>query len=117
MQGSVELSELLDSKHVTLVSICVVLSLHLVFKLIEFLWKLREKKDLASETAITKLTETLDKTNFRLEKLESSLDGQVKLRRDVRRSFQAVKILSGDQWPTIMNKIVEEERIIRASDS
>lgn len=116
-----EISDLIDVKHGIsglLVSVCIILSLQLVVKVGEFLWKLKEKKDSASEEAIKNLTKALENNtettrhlDVRLSKLETSLDGHVKLRKDVRRAFSAVKLVAGDRWPEIMKEILEDETV------
>lgn len=99
-----------------LISICVILSLQLVFKVGEFLWKLREKKDSASEAAIRELTEVVkhnilatEHLEQRLNELKNTLSEIPKFKSDMRRLFSAIKIVSGDKWSQIRKEIMEEE--------
>lgn len=95
-----------------LVSLCVILSVQLVFKVGEFLWKLKEKKDSASEAAIRELTEVVKQNTLALEHFEAKLENVEnllsefpKLKLDIRRFYQAIKMISGDEWEKIKKEI------------
>lgn len=95
-----------------LVSVCVLLSVQLVFKVGEFLWKIKEKKDSASEAAIRELTEVVKQNTLALEHFESKLENVEKLlsefpkiKLDIRRFYQAIKMISGDEWEKVKKEI------------
>lgn len=96
--------------------VVVMLALHFFMKLIEILWKLKEKKDSASETAINALAKSVqDNTaaSIALEKrlvaLEITFAAFPKLKEDLRRSYVAIKYLAGDQWEVIYKKLKRDE--------
>lgn len=109
----------IDTEHglpTLLASIVIVLSLHFLLRLGEFIWKQYEKRGQLSETSIRDLTNALNKNTAemdrlacRIEKVEQHLVDIPKLKLDLRRLFSAVKIISGDEWQNVRKKIMEEE--------
>lgn len=96
--------------------VCILLTLQVLIKVGEFLWKLREKKDSMSEDSIERLTKALEETAFsvrhldqRIADLEESLAELPKFKQDLRRSFMALKSIAGGKWPSIRKDIMEEE--------
>lgn len=111
---------LLEAKSIPLLLILIVVFLCATFikGLVEFLWKVREKKDSASESAINELTEVVKKNTLamelldrRLDKLEIVLSEIPKFKLDMRKYYSAIKILAGDKWPSIRKEIEEENAL------
>lgn len=95
--------------------ICVLLTLQVLFRVGEFLWKLKEKKETLSENAITALTKAVQDCTLatqllehRLKTLEGALTELPKLKTDLQRSFSALKILAGEKWQTIRDEILKD---------
>lgn len=98
-----------------LAAIAVTLCLHLLAKIGEFLWKLREKRDSLTESGIEKLssavqlnTNASEKLEHRIKALEHTFTDLGKAKLDMRRLYAAVKQLAGDKWPEIRRHIMEE---------
>ncbi len=109
---------LLEAKSIPalLVFIAVFLCANFLKGVIEFLWQLNEKKDSASEAAIKELTEVVkhnttatEHLDRRLSELEKLLAELPKFKTDLKRMFNAVKIISGDKWMQIKEKIMNED--------
>ncbi len=99
-----------------LVSICVLLAVQLLLKAAEFLWGVVEKKENASEAAIKKLTDVLRENTLatqhldkRINALEILLAELPKFKLDVKRLFSAIKMVAGDDWPSIKRGMLEDE--------
>ncbi len=112
-----KLLDLKDGVAGLLVSICVLLSLQLVFRTGMFLWALREKKESASENAIKELTAVVrlntvatEHLDARLGEIENTLSELPKFKLDMRRMFTAIKLIAGEKWPQIRKEIEEENR-------
>lgn len=109
----------IDTQHgipTLLASIAVVLALHLVFKLGEFVWKLSQKDSEKNLQSLQKLIAALESNSKEVEKLscsmkeiEKDLAEMPKFKLDLRRVFTAVKLLSGDRWQKIRDDIMEDE--------
>jgi hypothetical protein len=91
-------------------------ALHLLSRLFEFLWRMREKKDIAVAECIEKLSDAVrsstaatEKLDGRIKALEVTLGAASKIRVDVRRLYAVVKILSGDRWETIKKAVTDDE--------
>lgn len=102
-----------------LAGICILLTISILVKVGEFLWKLREKKESASDEAVKSLILAVNKNTFAIEHLEGKFQGLEKtlsefpkIKVDLRRYFQAMKLVSGDQWPEIRKQIMEDEIIL-----
>lgn len=99
-----------------LASIVVVMGLHLLFKVGEFLWEMLKKKTEVSEKSIENLTGALQKTteavrrlDDRLVEIEKDLSQMPKIRLDLRRMFSAIKHLAGENWKEIREIIMEDQ--------
>lgn len=100
---------LIDTQHGTsalLAGIVVVLCLHLLAKIGEFLFEMFKKKEETTEKNLERLTEALkantelvQKLDSRITAIERDLNEVLKFRIDFRRLFSAVKFIAGDQWP------------------
>lgn len=97
----------------------MILTISVLVKVGEFLWKLREKKEALSESSVGKLTEAVEQNTFatkhldlRLSSLEKSLSELPKFKTDIRRFYIAVKALAGDKWPEIRKAIMEENELL-----
>lgn len=102
-----------------IVSLCVLLALHLVVKVGEFLWKMKEKRDSVSDATVDKLTIAVDKMTYSLETLqvrcgtlEKSISDIDKIKTDLRRAFTAVRLLAGEDWTKIRKELDEDSHII-----
>lgn len=96
--------------------ICVLLTLHVFLKVGEFLWALREKKEIISEATIKELTQAVrantqatQHLEHRLGALEKMSGDLPKFRLDIRRFYAAIKEIAGDKWPRIRDEIMKDE--------
>lgn len=96
--------------------LCVLFTLSVLLRVGEFLWKLREKKETISETAIKDLTLAVQQNTSatqhldrRLEKLEAIASEMPKFKIDIRRFYAAIKEVAGDNWPKIRDEIMKDE--------
>lgn len=96
--------------------VVIMLAIHLLVKVGEFLWGLKEKKESASEQAVLELTKAVEDLtdsskllDVRIRSLESSLSELPKIKVDIRRFYTAVKIMSGEKWPDIRKQITEDD--------
>lgn len=95
--------------------VCVLLTIMILMRVGEFLWKLHQKKEALSEETIKNVARAvLDNTaemkllNVRLSSLETSFSELPKLKLDLRRSFTAIKTLAGEQWPIIRDELMKD---------
>lgn len=95
---------------------CVLLTLMVLLKVGEFLWKLKEKKDSLSEAAIRDLTAAVESStaatkhlDSRLQHLEKAIAEIPKFKTDIRRFYAAIKEVAGDKWPSIRDEIMKDE--------
>lgn len=96
--------------------VCVMLSLHLLFRVGEFVWRLKEQSQSVSEKAVHTLTRALaDNTHAmknldqRLELIEKTMAEFPKFKTDIRRFYAAIKHVAGDAWPLIRDEIMKDE--------
>lgn len=96
--------------------LCVLFTLSVLLRVSEFLWKLREKKESISETAIQDLTVAVRQNTAatqhldrRLEKLEGMASDMPKFKTDIRRFYAAIKEVAGEKWPKIRDEIMKDE--------
>lgn len=108
------MDQLLDTKY-GVAGILVTLVLNLLIQVAKFLWSLKEKKDLVSDDSIKELTKSvcdntkaLQSLEMRLSKIEEYIAEFPKIKSDVRKSFQAIKIISGENWPEIRKQIEDD---------
>lgn len=99
-----------------LAAIVVMLGLHLLARLGEFLWKVKEKRDAITESGLDRLSTAVQQNTYAAQKLETRINALEhtisdisKFKLDLRRLYAAVKHLSGDQWSTIRKEIMDEE--------
>lgn len=110
---------LVDTQHgipTLLAGIAVVLCLHLLFKIGEFLWTMLKKKSELSDLSVERLTHALEINTGAVKKLEIELNhikqdlSQIpRFKSDLRRAFLALRIMSGEDWPKIRAEIMEED--------
>lgn len=110
---------MLDAQHgipTLLASLVIILSLHFLVKVGEFLWKLFEKKNELSEKSVQKLTSALHVNTSAIEKLETrilhaekGLADMPKFKSDLRKLFAAVKFIAGDEWIKIRQEVMSDE--------
>ena len=96
--------------------VCVLLTLMVLLKVGEFLWKMRERKDTLSETAIQDLTAAVESStramqhlDLRLQHMEKSIAELPKFKTDIRRFYSAIKEVAGEKWPAIRDEIMKDE--------
>lgn len=94
---------------------CVLLTLTILMKVGEFLWKLKEQKDHLSEATMQSLiravqenTGAMQLLEHRLRTLEANMSEVPKLKTDLRRFYAAVKEIAGERWPAIRDEIVKD---------
>ncbi len=110
---------LVDSQHgssTLLAGIAVMLCLHFVFKVGEFLWNMLKKKSELSDLSVEKLTTAINHGTNAIEKLEHELISLKKdmaqiprFKHDLRRAFMAIRIISGEKWPKIREELMDIE--------
>lgn len=95
--------------------ICVLLTIMTLFRVAEFLWRLKEKREMSSDIAIVDLTKavqectyTLKTLDMRLLAIETANSEFPKLRNDLRRIYGAMKEIAGDRWPSIRDEIMKD---------
>lgn len=95
--------------------ICVLLTLMVLVRVGEFVWKILQKREELSEKTVRDLTQAVvDNTaetkslGQRIVHLETSLGEVGKLKLDVRRSYAAIRQLAGDRWPAIRDEIMKD---------
>lgn len=95
--------------------ICALLTISILFKVAEFVWKIREKKEMSSDMAMVDLTKavqectlTMKVLDIRLKAMEMANSEFPKLRNDLRRVFTAMKEIAGDKWPMVRDEIMKD---------
>lgn len=89
--------------------VCVILTLLVLVRVGEFLWKLREKKDSASDIALRSIAERLEEIEDHIEDMRHTVADIPKLRLDLRRFYSALKTLSGEKWSAIRDEIMKDD--------
>lgn len=96
--------------------ICVLLTIHVLIYVGEFLWKIREKKETISDLAVKDLTSAMYSNTSatrhldnRLQHLERTITDLPKFKTDLRRFYAAIKEVAGDKWPKIRDEIMKDE--------
>lgn len=93
-----------------LAALTVVSGLRLFSHAVDFLWKMRERKDVKVQKALETLAGALRQNTDRLKGMELTLATAARLKIDVRRLRAAVRILAGDDWEDVWAQVLEEER-------
>jgi len=95
--------------------ICILLTLMVLLRVGEFVWKLQQKKEELSETTVKNLVRAVEANTVetrllgqRVFHLEGTLGEVTKLKTDVRRFYSAIKELAGDRWPAIRDEITKD---------
>lgn len=98
-----------------LAGILVVLALHVVVKTGHFIFDLFKKKHEITDkhiesliAALSQNVEAIHRLDDRIRLIETSLRDFDKFKLDMRRSFQALKFLSGDKWGEIRRMFMED---------
>ncbi len=73
-------------------SLVVVVGLHLVFQMAKFIFSLLKKDKKATDETVNKLTVEVSK-----------------LRNDLKRFYSAVKLIAGDRWDEVSEKIQKDD--------
>lgn len=115
MEALSQFLNLKDGVSGLLASLCVILSLSLLTRVGEFLWRIKEKKEMASDASIKELTDVVrDNTTatehleHRLTALEQSLMELPKVKSKLQKLFAAIKHMAGDEWHKIRGMIEDE---------
>lgn len=95
---------------------CVLLTLMIVLRLGEFLWKLKERKESLSDAAVRELTKAVVANtsavhglDLRLQNLEHAVSDLPKFKADIRRLYAAVREVAGEGWTRIRDEILKDE--------
>jgi len=108
------MEKLLDASSLpTLVATgCVLVAMHLLMRVGEFLWRFKERKDQLTEKTIQSLARAVESNTLALAKIDADLKSLNlgKLKTDLRRAFHAVKLLAGDKWSPIRKEIMEDDQ-------
>jgi len=75
-----------------LVGVCVVLTLHLLWRVALFVYEFKKKVDDTDKNETHELVVEVKK-----------------MRRDLRRFYSAIRILAGDEWPKIRQEIMQDD--------
>lgn len=95
--------------------VCVLLTLMILIRVAEFVWKLHQKKEAVSEETMRQLVDEVRKNTVavqllehRLHTIETSFSELPKLKLDLRRSFSAIKTLAGNRWASIREDLMKD---------
>ncbi len=98
------------------IALVVLVALHLVVRVGQFLWTFKEKKDAITESGIEELskavracTATIEKLECRIKSVEVMITDVNKIKVDLRRAYVAIRLITGDRWTQIRKIIMEEE--------
>lgn len=96
--------------------LCVLVTLSILVKVGEFLWVHKKEKDVLSNVEIKKLTSAVEANTAasshlenRLKNLEEKYSDLPKFKEDMRRFYAAIKVMAGEEWPTIRDEIIKEK--------
>lgn len=105
---------LIESQH-GVTALIIILALHLVAKMGEFLFHLLKKKTEGSDHQITRLdlaltqnTQVVRELRIQIQQLERELGDVHKLNADIQKLFSAVKYMAGKKWPEIHKKLTQD---------
>lgn len=99
--------------------VCVLLTLMVLLRVGEFVWKIVERKEKVSEKTIENLIRSVQDNTValqfldarfdqRLKNIEASIAELPKLKTDLRRFYAAMKEIAGDKWPAIREEITKD---------
>lgn len=95
--------------------VCVLLTIMVLIKVGEFVWAIREKKEILSDNVLTELNKTvqsntiaLQMLELRLRNIETTIADIPKLRNDLRRFYSAIKEMAGEKWPKVRDEIMKD---------
>ena len=77
-------------------SLIVVIGFHLIFQMGKFLFSMLKKDKSASDETVNKLTVEVEK-----------------LRKDLQRFYSAIKMIAGDNWEKVSEKIQKDENFLK----
>ncbi len=99
-----------------LVGICIFLTIHILLKVGEFVWAIKEKKESVTEATTRDLIKAVQANTVatqhlenRMEHLEKSAADLPKFKLDMRRFYAAIKEVAGDRWPMIREEIMKDD--------
>ncbi len=99
-----------------LAGLIIILALHLIVKVAEFIVDVLKKKNELTEKNIAHLisalslnTEAVHALEVRMRKVEDQITEASKIKIDIRRLFLAIKVLAGDQWTDLKKSITEDD--------
>lgn len=90
-------------------SLVVIVALHLVWRVFEFIWGLLKKKQGATEKTLKDLVTAVELNTKELKEIKRDMGDLPKLRLDLRRSFRAIKFMSGDKWSKVRSAMMGNE--------
>lgn len=95
--------------------VCVLLTLMVLLRVGEFVWRIVERKEKLSEKTLEELVHAVRESTVamkfideRLKLIESNVSEIPKLKTDLRRFYAAMKEVAGDKWPAIRDEIVKD---------
>ncbi len=117
------MEHLIDAQHgpvALLAGLVIVLALHFLLKLGEFLWKMFLEKNRMRDQSISNLINMVAGNTTDLHRIQDRLSGLEKQSHhmsehakisevNTRRIFAAIKKLSGKNWPTVRKHILEDD--------
>jgi hypothetical protein len=80
-------------------SLVVILALQLMWRVFEFCWGLLKKKTSVTDKNMKDLIETVQQNTVQMKKIHL----------DLRRSFKAIKFMSGDKWNKVRSAMMGDE--------
>lgn len=95
--------------------VCVLLTLMVLLRVAEFVWKMVERKGKISEETLETLVRAVRESTVamkfqdqRLKSIEDAVSELPKIKTDLRRFYAAMKEIAGDQWPAIRDEILKD---------
>lgn len=89
--------------------LCVLLTIFILLKVVEFVINLKKKKEDETEDLLRELVASVNHLDKKFDELEKQISDYPKIKSDLRRCFFAVKLLAGDRWAEIRKEIMESE--------
>jgi hypothetical protein len=95
--------------------VCVLLTLMVLLRVGEFVWKIVERKEKVSEKTLEELVHAVREASIsmkfideRLKLIEAAVSEIPKMKTDLRRFYAAMKEVAGDKWPSIRDEITKD---------